>query len=320
LPPYPYAIHLVDQFEDYIGYEYFWYLRREFRTRLESTYKHPQSASSRDRTWLCRLLVVLALGETYNSTVAPSIEFRDDAPSQRSNRPLVSAQPPPGVAFFEQAMLLFKTPFEEATTDHVEVLNLMAFYSYSLGRRKSAYVHAGLAMRIASSLMLHNPHVAKDFSPSDIEHSRRLWWMTYQLDAMTGSEIGLNSTFDFEEIEAKLGLPTDDNLSAEDHDNFTISTIFTAHIRLCSARSGILSVASAELSGADDDQLEVMLRRPMHVIEEWRRQLHSTINFEFSNGIPATMISKPECRSLASLYLRFHQVTTGNSMDSLSQC
>ncbi|PVH98163.1 hypothetical protein DM02DRAFT_683049 [Periconia macrospinosa] len=303
LPPYPYAIHLVNQFETYMGYEYHWYLRKSFRERLELTYTDPQSDAGKDRTWLCRLLVVLALGETYNSKVPPWIQVGRDATPNSIN----PERPPPGVGFFENAISLFKTPFEEATIDHVEVLNLITFYSYSLGRRRSAFVYSGLAIRIAASLMLHSPVACNTTYSGDSEHRRRIWWTTYQLDGMTGSDLGLNATYEFEEIEAKLGLPSDENLSQENQDEFTPCAILTAHLCLCSVRSGILSVAGAGLSHAELEQVEASLTPPINILEEWHQQLPESIKFDFSAGIPSAVIGLPECRSLASLYLRFHQ-------------
>jgi proline utilization trans-activator len=308
LPPYPYAISLVDQFEAYMGFEYHWYLRKTFRERLDSTYADSSSESSKDRTWLCRLLVVLALGETYNSRMAPWIDLREN-PGSHTVGPYADP-PPPGVGFFEQAMSLFKTPCEDVTVDHVEALNLIAFYSYSLDRRRSAYIYAGLSMRIASSLMLNAPSTRQTETPLELEHHRRLWWTTYLLDAMTGSEMGINSAWDHEEIERRLGLPSDAGLSPQDRQELSPALIFTAYIPLCSIRSEVLSLASSELANASYQQIEETLRRPIAVLERWRESLPSTINFSFTSGIPPGMLSMQECRGLASLYIRYHHVST----------
>jgi hypothetical protein len=198
--------------------------------------------------------------------VAPWIEL-GGTDAVGSTRVSVAARPPPGVGFFEQAMSLFKTPFEDATIDHVEILNLMAFYSYSLGRRKSAYVYSGLAIRVASSLMLHTPTAYSTPSPRDSEHRKRLWWTTYQLDAMTGSELGLNSTYNFSEIEEKLGLPSDDGLSQE-KDEFAPCAILTAHMHLCSVRSIILSVTSTTMPDIDLNRFEAILESPISELKK----------------------------------------------------
>lgn len=128
LPPYPYAVQLVNQFETFIGYEYHWYLRNSFHAGLESTYRTPHLVESRDRVWLCKLLTVFALGESYNSFNAPSIELADDARhGDQNSLGVVNTRPqsPPGASFFEQALALFKIPSEEPTVAHVEALNLI---------------------------------------------------------------------------------------------------------------------------------------------------------------------------------------------------
>lgn len=307
LPPYPYAICLVDQFESYMGFEYHWFLRRTFRERLDATYTDPGSSLSRDRTWLCRLLVVLALGETYNSRMTPQIELRDNSTALLSGP--ITIPPPPGVGFFEQAMSIFKTPCEDVTVDHVEALNLIAFYSYSLDRRRSAYIYAGLSMRIASSLMLHSPTSRQGSTPLEAEHYRRLWWTTYLLDAMTGSEMGVNSSWDYDEIKARVGLPSDSNLSDEDHQELFPAHISTAYISLCSIRSQILSLASSSLADSSDEQIDDSLKYPISMLQEWRATLPDAISFTFTEGISPDMLSLQECRGLASLYLRFHHVS-----------
>lgn len=127
LPPYPYAIQLVSQFEAYVGFEYHWYLRQTFRQKLDDTYKDSSSLRAQDRTWLCQLLCVLALGESYNSHEVLSIQVTDydvigDPNSETDGK---YSFKPPGTTFFEQAMSIFKMPSEHPTMDHVQALNLI---------------------------------------------------------------------------------------------------------------------------------------------------------------------------------------------------
>lgn len=125
LPPCPYAVQLVQQFETYIGYEYHWYLHRPFHADLDSTYRQPQSVHARDRLWLCKLLTVLALGESYNAYHTPSIEIMENGNDQPLPTHVVPPVTPPGATFFESALDLFKVPHEEPIAAHVEVLNLI---------------------------------------------------------------------------------------------------------------------------------------------------------------------------------------------------
>ena len=48
----------------FIGHDWHWFKQETFRRKLELTYKDPKVKELPDRLWLCRLLVVLAQGET----------------------------------------------------------------------------------------------------------------------------------------------------------------------------------------------------------------------------------------------------------------
>lgn len=95
-----------------------------------ATYREPRSAQGRDRLWLCQLFAVLALGASYSSYEAPSIDVVSDSdedqieetchPSNRGEEIEL-----PGAALFEQTLSLFKFPVEEIRLGHVEVLNLI---------------------------------------------------------------------------------------------------------------------------------------------------------------------------------------------------
>jgi proline utilization trans-activator len=135
LPPWPYANQLVQQFELFVGHDYHWYRRTEFHHKLDTAFRDPQSPYVRDRVWLSQLFVVFALGASYFSCIAPSIELYDNNNSGHSDgessdgysyetHDTVSPVPS-GAEFFEQALKLFKLPTEEYHVSHVEVLNLM---------------------------------------------------------------------------------------------------------------------------------------------------------------------------------------------------
>lgn len=126
LPPYPYAQHLLDQLEIYIGHDYHWFLLRSFKERVEITYRNPGSSESKDRFWLCQLLIVFSLGETFVNWHAPVIHLGSTAEIGR-NAELEgghAAATAPGAAFFEQALALLRLPYEEPSIEHVETLNL----------------------------------------------------------------------------------------------------------------------------------------------------------------------------------------------------
>jgi proline utilization trans-activator len=110
LPPLPYALRLLNIFE-YMFCDYHWYLRRNFRRRLHETYSDLES-QTHDRTWLCQLLSLLALAQTF---------VYDDEKAGNDTRSLL----PPGSDLFEQALLLLKPFSEEPTIADIETLNII---------------------------------------------------------------------------------------------------------------------------------------------------------------------------------------------------
>ena len=99
---------------------------------MQATYKHFGSPESRDRLWLCKLLIVFALGESFVNFYAPVIHLGSNihpTPDGGTNiqdlrQGLQAMAAPPGSIFFEQALVLLKLPYEEPCVEQVEILNL----------------------------------------------------------------------------------------------------------------------------------------------------------------------------------------------------
>lgn len=97
-----------------------------FRQRLHNIYMTSESAESKDRTWLCQLLVVLALSESVDASRKAEVNHRNESalhiPGHDSS---VSPIDPPGKEFFEHALKLLNVPFENASVEHIEILNMI---------------------------------------------------------------------------------------------------------------------------------------------------------------------------------------------------
>lgn len=129
LPPYAYTIYLLDQFGIYLGHDWHWFRLRHFRRRLDNTYSQANSVESKDRIWLCQLLIVLALAESVNDAgrrPQSNLDLETGNSEGTHSHPLVTANMlPPGAEFFEQAMKLFHVPHETVSLEHIEALNLI---------------------------------------------------------------------------------------------------------------------------------------------------------------------------------------------------
>ncbi|KAJ5101590.1 hypothetical protein NUU61_003812 [Penicillium alfredii] len=301
LPPYPYALILLDRFSVFVGHDWHWFRKRTFRRRLDLTYKDPRAKELKDRTWLCRLLIVFALGESYNSESAPEVRLLGDEDDARDA--LVDAKEGvvSGIEFFEQALTLLQVRFEDPSIDQIEALNLAAFYSYSLNRKKAAYMYAGLSFRMANILKLHKP------SPSSVpaleaEHRKRVWWTTYCIDRMTSTEMGLPPALQVHQIEQSY--PDDSMLLPADRGEFYDAETHATQVQLAFIHADICE--NMKSIRKDNTNVGDLTRPILQRLEEVRARLPPHMSFNVENGMPPAMKQMAD-RSLASLYQRYHQ-------------
>jgi hypothetical protein len=286
--------------------------------------------------WLCRLLIVLALGESYNYESAPEVRLGDgdedeyDGPG-RAGMGLGegggkgAGRRVPGTEFFEQALTLLQVRHEDPSIDQVEALNLavswpgpthacyhqltttQAFYSYSLNRKKAAYMYAGLSFRMASILKLHKP--SPPSTPLlESEHRKRIWWTTYCIDRMTCTEMGLPPALQVHRVEQSY--PDDSALLPADRAEFYDAETHTTQVQLAFIHADICENMKSIRKGDTMDVDVGDLTRPiLQRLEEVRAGLPVHMSFDVEDGMPLAMKHMPD-RSLASLYQRYHQVCT----------
>ncbi|KAJ4212558.1 hypothetical protein NW759_011595 [Fusarium solani] len=317
LPPKPYALRLLDIFED-IFCDYHWFLRRDFRERLSLTYSHPISQSG-DRNWFCRVSVVLALAQTFvyseasNSSEGERPTSGSGSQGADSSRTLTLL--PPGSDLFEQAVLLFKISSEEPILEDIEALNLMAFYCYSLNRRKTAFLYASQSITLAKLLHLDKaqPYHSKDAANQTSnhqrvtsEHMRRLWWTSYCMDRMVATELGLTPTQ--WTIPQAVSLPSSAGLMSQDMDQFFDPAILAAQIQLCEIKRRVWDTVTGLLRTPDYHSILNAIQPCLDLLQNWKEGLpgHMALRFDTCQ----TMFNLPCARGLASLYLRYHQCFT----------
>jgi proline utilization trans-activator len=111
LPSRAYARLLVRTVINFIGRDYHLLRERLFFTEVDQIYDDPQSA---DSISLCRLFVVLALGELY---------------LKRSGSIEGGGKAVPGTTFFLQAVSYFEEHYEEPDVEYIETLLLLVSMS-----------------------------------------------------------------------------------------------------------------------------------------------------------------------------------------------
>lgn len=107
LPSRTYAHMLVQVVLRFVGHDYHLLQKRSFLRRVEQVY---DSQTMPSPMFLCRMFVVLALGELY---------------LKRSGVNDSGARSVPGTNFFQQAVSLFQDLYEEPDVDYIETLTLM---------------------------------------------------------------------------------------------------------------------------------------------------------------------------------------------------
>ncbi|KAL4899308.1 SUR7/PalI family-domain-containing protein [Aspergillus multicolor] len=249
------------------------------------------SSSSKDRTWLCKLLVVLALGESAN----PGPES--------DNGTTAEPNPPPGTDFFEQALRLHSICYENASISDIEVLNLIALYSNQLNRQKAAYMYTGLTVRLCILLQLHKVDISNHCTAVELERRKRTWWSAFCLDHMVSTQRGLLPSLRVEHT--NLEYPSQMHLSADEVAQFSDPAYLTARIQLTIIQAGNLT----HLGGEELDMenaIQSMLRR----LQAWKAALPDDMALKVAKRDPQTMESLPCIGSLANLHLRYNQVSS----------
>lgn len=107
LPSHTYATMLVQVVLRFVGNDYHLVKKKSFIQKIEQVYAAPTEA---DPMFLCRMFVVLALGELY---------LRKSAVSNDGHRVV------PGTEYFLQAMSLFRELYEEPDIEYIETLLLI---------------------------------------------------------------------------------------------------------------------------------------------------------------------------------------------------
>ncbi|KAM0716500.1 hypothetical protein Q7P37_007945 [Cladosporium fusiforme] len=307
LPPLSHASQLVQQFESFIGHEYCWYDRACFHQRFRTTYREPNNPQARERLWLSQLFAVLALGASYNSYDAPCISFDDNINGFENEGAVPNKDDgdngsPPGVAFYEQALSLFELHPEAPRIGNVEALNLLAFYSYSLNRRKTAHMYIGISLRVASSLELDAS--VSDPPSHELTHRKHVWMTTLILDSTTTIALGLRPGYSATHVELQ-SLTERTTAGPEPHDTMQ-SNLIAQHLKLCNIQAKIHHTAR-RLKAADFTDYRSAIHEPLAELKRWESELPTQLSVIFSPSSFPEMPKLVEGRSLASLYLRHQQ-------------
>ncbi|GAB7353472.1 hypothetical protein MBLNU459_g3928t2 [Dothideomycetes sp. NU459] len=250
---------------------------KPFLEKLDQLYKSRQECE--DKVWICKLFVVLALGELYAN--------RHQSHQTKENSSV------PGTEYFLVAIGLLQDLHEEASVQQVEVLLLLSFYSNVLGRTNSAYVYSGLALRLSLTLGLHRVKPPEQITdPVEHENGLRVWWTVYVFDRLSSSRLGHPITIHDDDIDVPL--PSAAHLEPADREKFTAPEHLCANIKLARITGEILHEIYG-LPRANRRSFVHTVRKILTSLRTWDQNLPESLRWR-----PSTT------RPVASLHLHFN--------------
>lgn len=174
-----------------------------------------------------------------------------------------------------------------------------------------AYSFAAQGIAYARLLRLDRPRpraAGEDASEVRVqnEHRRRVWWTSYCLDRMISTDLGLEPA-----QLAPPDLPSSAGLVGAEADEFFDARLLAAHAQLSEIKRRVVGAAAAECMrvGSDDGERQRLIWPCLEMLGAWREGLDEEMSFDFQGGIPDGMMALPFARVLASLYLRYYQVS-----------
>ncbi|ETS84123.1 hypothetical protein PFICI_02148 [Pestalotiopsis fici W106-1] len=281
LPSRAYARFLVQTVINFIGKDYHLLRKRSYFAKVDQIYDDVQGANSIS---LCRLFVVLALGELY---------------LKRSEIVEDGSRTVPGTTFFLQAVTYFEEHYEEPDVEYIETLLLLSFYSHALNRKNNAYTYTGLALRLSVSIGLHrNITYEPGISPAEIENRRRVWWTVYTFERLCSAKLGHPIMIRDEDIDAPL--PSSNGLTTEELDDFMDARQLLANIKLSRITGSIMSLIYG--SGlAKTKNFISNVHQILNNLKQWDTELCPDLKLDYDR------FPTYGSRSVASLRLHFNQ-------------
>lgn len=163
---------------------------------------------------------------------------------------------------------------------------------------------------MADLLRLGSP---QSISPADVgfnecirvEQDKRTWWTSYCIDLMVCTELGVSPIH--EKNRKRLDLPSNNGLDPYQNQFFD-AQLLKAQIELCQIRLQVIETVTTRLQKGALEGLQPVLSPCLTAIQNWRGDLPIKLSFDFDNGIPQKLATSTLLRSVASLYLRYHQV------------
>lgn len=172
---------LVRTFLKYVEPNYFFVEASWLHEKLASCYQNPESLVSDDASWVCTVLMVLAVGTQYTHMEAGlSNNFASSFNSHDCNE--LSSEDDVGRNFYHAAAALLPDVIACASVESVQACLLLAQYALPLDTHGLAYTYLGLSLSLAIQNGLHRKSAGTNLDRYTMETRSRLWWTVYSIE------------------------------------------------------------------------------------------------------------------------------------------
>ncbi|PNP59898.1 hypothetical protein FNYG_14777 [Fusarium nygamai] len=244
LPPLEIAQRLFRAQHAYIGTIFSFLSNAAFNQRLGFVRAQVIDPSNREeRLVYCQILLVFAFGQMY------------------SINQWVAKDGPPGFEYFKHALEFLPNVYEQGSILFIEVLSYVAYFMQTINRRDAAYIMIGIALRMATSLGLHQEVSDPDIDSEIRENRRRVWWSVYSMERLLCVTSGNPLSIQDEDID--LFLP-----SPKVGEDAYVSAILARYTEL-SRIQGIVSEKIYRKKQKSSTDLSACIQQIMKMLAEW---------------------------------------------------
>lgn len=192
LPPKLLGYKHVNRYFDEVHCLFWLHSSEQFHTRFETTYANRAANSA---SWICSLYSIFAMSSQYQTGTDAGVDLRSAA------------------EYLAMAKSLVPRVCDEADLDSIRALILLALALQSHCYSTSAYLHVGIATRIAQSLGLHMDKYSLSHGFVEREHARRIWWTLYIFDVELSLRCGKPRGITIEGSKRQAPLPSEQVLN-----------------------------------------------------------------------------------------------------------
>ena len=168
MPPKRIADFLIHVFFNTVEANYYYIDREEFKSRVESYYRG-QGTGYSGVSFLCLMLLVLAMGSQFAELLRP----QPQAPLKEVSKN------GPGMRFYVRAKLLLPDVITECSLESTQACFLMGLFLLPTNVSDLSYLYHGIALKKAISAGLHRRITGSDLGPRVLQVRNRLWWSLY---------------------------------------------------------------------------------------------------------------------------------------------